>query len=87
MELSTYRHAIAIYAGQAIQEEHPIPALRLLRESADRTGDSHLVQLLTGLMRATRLLAANQPLDSSTQQALDELATLERTPAARPFNI
>lgn len=87
MELSTYRHAIAIYAGQALQEEHPIPSLRILRESAERTGDLHLVQLLTSLMRATRLLAAKHPLDPVTQQALDELATLESIPVAKPFNI
>lgn len=87
IELSTYRHAIAIYAGQALQEAHPIPSLRTLRRSAERTGDLHLVQLLTSLMRASRLLAAKQPLDPPTQQALDELATLESTPIAKPFNI
>jgi hypothetical protein len=84
---AAHRHALAIHAGEATRAGHPIPVLRLLRDSAERVDDQHFAQLLTGLMRAVRLNAEARPWDDGTQRAVDELAAIESQPVSNPFAI
>lgn len=85
MSQASYRHALAIYAGQALKDDRPIPRLRVLRATAENLSDVHFAALLTHVMRATRLLATGQALDSATKAALDEMAALEATPVPSPL--